>query len=65
MPRQTAPCKDCKDRCVGCHSICQKYIEFQRINEKQRQLIQDAKGYVIPKGSYTGDIGLLRRRPGQ
>ena len=23
-----APCKDCPDRCIGCHSVCAKYKDF-------------------------------------
>ena len=29
-----APCKDCKDRHVGCHSECEKYKEFADFNRK-------------------------------
>ena len=25
-----APCYQCKDRKVGCHGTCQKYIDFQK-----------------------------------
>ena len=32
--RITAPCKDCKDRHIGCHSDCELYKEFQRRNEE-------------------------------
>lgn len=42
------PCKDCTDRKVGCHSICEKYLvydeERKRINSeraKYRQLEND------------------------
>ena len=24
-----SPCKDCKDRYLGCHSKCEKYIEYK------------------------------------
>lgn len=24
-----APCKDCTDRCVNCHSKCSKYAEYK------------------------------------
>lgn len=34
-----APCKDCKDRQLGCHSICQKYIDFK----KEQEVINLAK----------------------
>lgn len=32
----TAPCKDCKDRTSGCHSKCEKYIAFDKENQKRR-----------------------------
>lgn len=31
------PCKDCKDRIVGCHSTCEKYISFQNYNNKIKE----------------------------
>lgn len=31
-----APCKDCPDRKLGCHSVCEKYIEFTKKNEEIR-----------------------------
>jgi hypothetical protein len=27
-----APCKDCPDRVLSCHSVCEKYKLFQSIN---------------------------------
>ena len=32
-----APCKDCKDRKVGCHSTCEKYKAYQESNSKIRK----------------------------
>ena len=32
----TAPCKDCKDRTPECHSKCEKYIAFDKENQKRR-----------------------------
>ena len=29
-----APCKDCPDRVVGCHSTCEKYIEYRKERDK-------------------------------
>ena len=26
----TAPCKDCKERVLGCHSICEMYITYKK-----------------------------------
>ena len=30
-------CKDCPDRRVGCHSICEKYIAEDKRNQKERE----------------------------
>lgn len=30
-----APCKDCKNRFVGCHSQCELYQEYRAKNEKR------------------------------
>ena len=24
-----APCYNCEERCIGCHSICERYAEFR------------------------------------
>ncbi len=59
-----APCKDCPDRVVGCHSTCTKYQEFRKQqdaeNEAQRQDLY--KHFVIHKGAWTGDSGVGRGR---
>lgn len=31
-----APCKDCPDRHINCHSSCEKYGEYQKKNNEQR-----------------------------
>lgn len=31
------PCKDCEDRSVGCHSICQKYIAAKEKVEQEKK----------------------------
>ena len=33
-----APCKDCTERHVGCHSECEKYARFCAENEKRKEL---------------------------
>ena len=46
----TNPCKDCEDRCLGCHSDCKKYIEFFRFNrQKNKRQIAEARqnAYVV------------------
>lgn len=34
-----APCKDCQDRVLGCHSVCEKYKTFLVENEKRKEAI--------------------------
>lgn len=29
-----APCKDCPDRKVGCHAVCEKYIAYSEWRTK-------------------------------
>ena len=31
-----APCKDCKDRHVGCHGKCKKYLEYKKELQKAK-----------------------------
>ena len=40
-----APCKDCPDRFVGCHSVCVEYAKFKAQAEKIRE--EKNKEYVI------------------
>lgn len=45
-----APCKDCSNRIVGCHSTCEAYKQFQLENEAvrhQRHLETESKAYAI------------------
>lgn len=32
-----APCKNCLDRELGCHSTCEKYIQFQVDNKAETE----------------------------
>jgi radical SAM superfamily enzyme len=45
-----APCKDCPDRSVGCHSTCQGYNDW--LTEMEKLKAEMAKQYdrVYPKG---------------
>ena len=36
-----APCKECKDRFLGCHSKCERYAEMKAENEKTRKNRED------------------------
>lgn len=37
------PCKDCIERCVGCHGTCIKYKNAGEENEKAKQLERQSK----------------------
>lgn len=37
MMKLIAPCKDCKDRVVGCHSVCEKYITYRILKDKENE----------------------------
>lgn len=43
LRKNVAPCKDCADRHVGCHSKCSKYVEWKKeIEAKQHELYKKA-----------------------
>lgn len=33
----TAPCKNCPEREIGCHSMCDRYIRYAKQREKIRE----------------------------
>lgn len=39
------PCLNCKDRKVGCHAECRKYIEYAENRERERKKIRREKEY--------------------
>ena len=32
-----APCKDCPDRHIKCHASCERYVEYKKKNNEQRE----------------------------
>lgn len=60
-----APCLDCVDRHVGCHSTCDKYIQFKKDLNAMKQCADVIRrkertyaAYKVPK------IYKMRRRAG-
>lgn len=54
-----SPCKDCEEREIGCHSVCEKYQDYFKRNEERKQRIRDSKkaltdyrGYVNSRRSW-------------
>ena len=43
----TQPCKDCLDRHIGCHSTCDRYPEFCRENQEQKDAIRAIRAESI------------------
>lgn len=59
----TPPCKDCSDRCVGCHSTCAKYTEWAKNATAERE----AKRSEYIREGLTKDFsitGVMKRRKG-
>lgn len=53
----SAPCKDCPDRVVGCHSKCEKYISFR----KQRDEMLAKKAEVNKQNNDVWDSIMKRK----
>ena len=57
MQKETKmPCKDCKDRTLGCHSSCQRYLDVceKRNDEKQVVFVNRMKDSAIK--AYYKDV---------
>ena len=50
----TAPCLDCPDREMGCHSKCEKYQKYREYRHKiyEARLKNTAVGDLIVNGVY-------------
>ena len=49
MPKAKSPCLDCKDRAVGCHALCAKYLWWKAEREStwERNKTQNANERMI------------------
>lgn len=59
-------CKDCKERHVGCHGNCEKYIQAKELCEKRKEEYRKFKrenNVKINKGDFLGDAG--QGKPGR
>lgn len=61
-----SPCKDCPDRVLGCHSVCEKYLAFHKerteyleYRKKQNQLEDD----LFKSSRHSKYTQKRRRRP--
>ena len=37
------PCQDCQDRYVGCHSTCERHVDWQRRKNEEKQKLNDSR----------------------
>lgn len=64
------PCRNCKDRVLGCHSTCERYKEFAEINEQRKEEIRKdkevnnvIKGYNKAKASGLKTSAYRKKKP--
>lgn len=54
LPKGKAPCRGCDDRTVGCHSQCDKYIQFKKkIDERNDAKYKERLSTYYGRGDYT------------
>lgn len=58
---KSSPCKDCPDRCVGCHAKCEKYLSWKK-HEEELEAIRKAKEADIMYMSHVGRVREAFRR---
>ena len=54
-----APCKDCPDRKVRCHSVCEKYKQFSEERQKK-----NTEGFLARESRYNSEV-VNRKRKGR
>ena len=61
------PCQNCQERVVGCHSSCQKYIDWSaeksRLKDKRKN--ENPPRRWIPNNEYYTAIRRLCRKKGR
>ena len=67
---ETSPCKDCKERQVGCHSTCEKYLEWNKkwvdnkikISEK-KYLMKQIDSHEISTNGFSNSYIQMAAKP--
>lgn len=63
-----APCKDCTDRILGCHTICEKYKHYkEEYKEKTKELAKLKEYYdykVSNISNRNAQLALKQKRKG-
>lgn len=50
-----APCYNCEDRYVGCHSKCKNYISFRQAKDEENEVVKKRKAEVRIRTEYERD----------
>lgn len=58
MKRPDAPCLFCCARCVGCHSTCKPFKEYEKAQEEYRNYITEKKA----DENHLNEIEVMRHR---
>lgn len=45
LNKKIPPCKECKDRKIGCHGKCERYRQFREELDELNKTIKNAKQY--------------------
>ena len=59
---KSSPCKDCPDRNIGCHSVCEKYLSWSKKHEEEKEVIRKAKAEELMYLSHVGRMKEALRR---
>lgn len=60
--KPTAPCKDCPDRTVKCHSTCERYLTFRKNLDKWNNEYKKKRSLDFNECLYAASIRKKKRR---
>lgn len=56
MSKPIAPCKDCEERCLKCHTTCKRYLDYIDNKDEYKNRIANAKKKDAETKSYIHSI---------
>lgn len=57
-----SPCKNCEERVLGCHSVCEKYLKFKKDAQEEKEKIIASKIIEQQQIAYLSYQSERRRR---
>lgn len=57
----SAPCKDCVDRQVACHSTCVKYQEWKKECDDNKKRVEQIKAPILDLDNHTRKVRAMAR----